>query len=252
MPSPTPWRRGGHGTWAFPRPRPSHFSTAWWKYPKPHGVPRGGDCRTPLPSWSTTPGIGGIRAARRSSGPARKSVTARFRRSWTDCGMRRRPERHRDRRWHDAVKVAQSGACSSVASRSARCDHHLADTMPRSVDTYRLLDDPLLVVTRRTEPANGPSPCGNWPPQPRRATTDPGLWTSRSDSPSPEPASPPRSSPDGHRMLFSATRHTDTANPATTPSSPRCAQLPVTVTPRTSRRPGTPRRAAGGSGVRTA
>ncbi|MGW1671351.1 LysR substrate-binding domain-containing protein [Streptomyces sp. NPDC002324] len=64
------------------------------------------------------------------------------------------------------------------------------------------------------------------------------------------------------RLLFAATRHTDTPDPRPPPSSPRCARprgrvaprapTPTPTPTRTRTRTRPPRRAAGGSGVRTA
>lgn len=181
-----------------------------------------------------------------------------------------------------------------MVSLSAHCHHHLPDTMPRVVDAYRLLADPLLVVIAADRADERPSPFGNWPPTAspcrRRRRTAGGppcpaglprgrihpfnaVRHHRHRAPTPPRPGRPRHCahpPDGHRPATPGIRtalsedHPITAcrsrrrvtptlrTPRPPPSSPRCAQLLVTVTAHTSRRPRRPRRAAGGSGVRTA
>lgn len=135
--------------------------------------------------------------------------------------------------------------------------HHLPDATPRGVDTYRLLDDPLLIVTATDRPGEQPTSlrelathslavpppttdCGQaivqacrqagFTPSTPYVTTDiaaqltlvrAGLATALIPRTAIDPTTPGiRTSPVEdhpiHRLLFAATRHTDTANPTTT------------------------------------
>ncbi len=121
--------------------------------------------------------------------------------------------------------------------------HHLPDATPRGIEVTPLLGDPLLVVTAADQAAERPLRLREraahslvLPPP----TTDCGrISTALADHPI-------------LRLLFAAPRHAETVNPATAAVVAALRTVARDNRPRAFRRPRTRRRAAGGSGARSA